>query len=280
MADGIWRRSLLLNGMREKILNKVTLVIIEKLTEEIKQEIRERLSEICHGKFNINNMLKTQSYKATVKEFIRIYKKGVANRNKGIIGELLFHIVFGLNTNYMPCSLFFNLEERSFKKGYDSVYYSSIEKKLWIAEVKSGEMPKAQDEQKTSSQIIINLINRAKNDLEKRFQEENNSLWRNAMNHAIIALDQNNDGKRAVMSLLGQYSNDAEEEKYISQDKNVILVGVLFHPIEDEIDCNKVEAKYKDIMDEKIFNSLIVFAVQKSTYDAVYRFLEGEAADE
>lgn len=270
---------MLLSGIRKTTVGDSIIVVIEELTDDIKREIRQRLVEICYGKANADSTLKAYSYSATVKEFIRRYKESSDKnntRNKGMIGELLFHVVFGMEGDYVPISAFFNLEERSFKKGFDSGYYSSESNQLWIAEVKSGEMQKSQA---SSSAAMVGLLNTAKNDLKERFTSENNSLWLNAINHARNAISDIKDEKAAIMTLLGQYSDDAESDIYISSDKNVILVGVLFHHVDDEVDYKKVEAKHLRIAKENIFASVITVAIQKSTYDAVYRFLEKEAND-
>ena len=272
----------MLRGIRKIGSDGSDIFFIDELTEEIKHEIRCRLVEICYGRANLDSSLKEYSYKATVKEFIKRYKNGsevYKTRNKGMIGELLFHIVFGLDKKYKPISAFFNLEERSFKKGFDSGYYSSETNKLWIAEVKAGEK---QEKQKSVSTTMVRLLNTAKKDLENRLTSENNSLWINAINHARNAMFANdNNEKKAVLSLLGQYSNDAAEGIYISKDKNVILVGVVFHPInKEEIACKKIERKNKQIKEEGIFASLITIAIQESTYKEMYQFLESEAKDD
>lgn len=64
--------------------------------------------------------LKIYSYKETVKEFIKRYKTDnnvSEDRKKGMIGELLVHIVLELEGRFFAASPFFNMEERSFKKG-------------------------------------------------------------------------------------------------------------------------------------------------------------------
>lgn len=268
----------MLNGVRKIVIGDSIIVVIDELTDEIKHEIRQKLVEICYGN-NADSTLLAYSYRSTLKEFIRRYRESPYknnSRNKGMIGELLFHVVFCMEKDYMPISAFFNLEERSFKKGFDSGYYSLKTNQLWIAEVKSGEK---QNSQKSSSAAIVGLLNTAKNDLKERFTSENNSLWLNAINHARNAISDTKDEKKAIMTLLGKCSNDAEAGMYISSDKHVILVGVLFHNVDDEVDCEKVEAKHLRIVREKLFAAVITVAIQKSTYDAVYRFLESEAND-
>lgn len=76
-----------------------------------------------------------------------------------MIGELLVHIIVNIEGKYTPASPFLNMEERSFRKGYDLVMYDSDTDELWINEVKSGNKQKAQ---KDSSAAAVGLINTAK----------------------------------------------------------------------------------------------------------------------
>lgn len=87
----------------------------------------KNLTLICHGRDKADSTRRMYSYKSTVKEFVKRYKENNVlqgnNRNKGMIGELLFHILITEEQLYSPVSAFFNLEERSFKKGFDVAYY-------------------------------------------------------------------------------------------------------------------------------------------------------------
>ena len=92
----------MLNGLRKTVIGDSIIVVIEALTDEIKQEIRQRLVEICYGKVNADTALKAYSYMATVREFIKRYKESQNKnnkRNKGMVGELLFHVLFGMEGN-------------------------------------------------------------------------------------------------------------------------------------------------------------------------------------
>ena len=64
-----------------------------------------------------------------------------------MVGELLFHVLMSIENEYIATSAFFNLEERSFKKGFDLSFFSVENQELWIAEVKSGEKKKSQSNQ-------------------------------------------------------------------------------------------------------------------------------------
>lgn len=75
---------------------------------------------------------------------------------------------------FTTASPFFNMEERSFKKGYDVALFETATNELWIAEVKSGAIQKGQ---KNVSSAAVGLINTAKNDLKTRLNDSNTSLF-------------------------------------------------------------------------------------------------------
>lgn len=104
----------------------VFICIINDLSNELKDYIRNIFVSVCQG----NNI--PFEYKSVLKDFIeRINKNSNKLKNdkhlKGIVGELLSHalIRYELN-NIKPVSVLFNLEEKSFKKGFDIIF---IEKK-------------------------------------------------------------------------------------------------------------------------------------------------------
>lgn len=270
----------LIKGITKIDGSDFSIYYIETISDELKQEIRSRLVAICHGMEQVDSKSKIYSYKATVKEFIKRYKANQDNsedRKKGMIGELLVHILLEIEGRFITSSPYFNMEERSFRKGYDVVLFEENTNLLWIAEVKSGQIQK---KQKRSSTAAVSLINTAKNDLNTRLNEENQSLWLNALAAARSALSSKGTQKNAVIKLLEKCASDSVDEIHSSKDHNVILAGVLFHPITEKIEENKIKQKQSKIVEENIFKKTIVMAIQKSTFEAVFDFLEGEAKDE
>lgn len=254
------------------------LYYVEFLSDELKAEIRNRLSSICHGADQARSTRKTYSYKETVKEFIKRYKTAndkSKDRKKGMIGELLTHVFLEIEGRFIPASPFFNLEERSFKKGYDVVLFDGSANELWIAEVKSGEK---QERQLNASSSIVGLINTAKNDLQKRLNEQDTSLWLNAIHAAKVSMSSSNSQKDAVVNLLEQCSDNAVDGRIDSRTFNVMLTGVLFHTMSEKMDEAKVKGKQKEVEKKNLFKRVVVVAIQKNTYEAVYRFLESEAS--
>ncbi len=74
---------------------------------------------VCHGADQAQSSLKIYSYRETVKEFVKRYKTNKdasEDRKKGMIGELLVHIILELEGRFLTASPFFNMEERSFKR--------------------------------------------------------------------------------------------------------------------------------------------------------------------
>ena len=270
----------LISGITKEDCSDYIIYFIEELWDELKQEIRNRLVAVCHGADQAQSSLKIYSYRETVKEFVKRYKTNKdasEDRKKGMIGELLVHIILELEGRFLTASPFFNMEERSFKKGYDVALFETATNELWIAEVKSGNIQKGQ---KNASSAIVGLINTAKNDLKTRLNDSNTSLWLNALNAAKVSMSDSNHQKDAVMKLLGQCADDAVDENNSSDSFNVVLSATLFHPMSEHMEATKVGKKHIKIVKEGLFKKVFIMAIQKETFDAVYNFLESEAKDE
>lgn len=253
------------------------IYFIEHLSDELKQEIRNRLAAVCHGVDQAQSSLKIYSYKETVKEFVKRYKTNKdasEDRKKGMIGELLVHVILEMEGRFTTASPFFNMEERSFKKGYDVALFEAATNELWIAEVKSGAIQKGQ---KNASSAVVGLINTAKNDLKTRLGDSNTSLWLNALNAAKVSISNSNHQKDAIIKLLGQCADDAVESNNSSNSFNVVLSAALFHPMSERMEAVKVGQKHVKIVKERLFKKVFIIAIQKETFDAVYNFLESEA---
>lgn len=270
----------LIPGVVKEDYSDYVLYFVENLSDELKQEIRNRLVAVCHGADQAQSPLKIYSYKETVKEFVKRYKTNKdasENRKKGMIGELLVHVILEIEGRFTTASPFFNMEERSFKKGYDVALFETATNELWIAEVKSGAIQKGQ---KNASSAAVGLINTAKNDLKTRLNDSNRGLWLNALNAAKVSMSASNHQKDAVVKLLGQCADDAVDGNNSSDSFNVVLAATLFHPMSEHIEAVKVGQKHTKVIKEGLFKKVFIMAIQKETFDAVYDFLESEANDE
>lgn len=190
---------------------------------------------------------------------------------------MLVHIILELEGKYSTASPFFNIEEGSFKKGFDIVLFEEDSKELWITETKSGGIQK---NQKNANSAATGLINTAKNDLKTRLNNNEKKLWLNALNAVRIYMSNSDHQKQVVLQLLGGISNNVVKQTTSSNQFNVILSSVLFHPLSDSMENKAIEKKYSDVVKEKLFNKTFIIAIQKSTYTAVYNFLESEIQNE
>ena len=221
---------------------------IEYFSDELKSSIRAHLSEICHG-----------TGKATTKI------------KKGLIGELLTHIIISeMFPEYRVISPYFNLEERSIKKGFDIVLVSKkANYELFVTEVKAGEVHKG----KTSDETMNDLIGLAKNDLLSRLSDDNTSLWHNAINGA---LDRNDDYKDAIIEVLEDMGDKSVVGQVNNRDINVFLTGVLFASFSDRASEVNTKKKLKTIAKEGKFKSVFGLSIQKETFVKVYNFFKDE----
>lgn len=76
------------------------------------------------------------TYKHTIKRFLERYelKKTI---QKGMIGELLTHLLIPQYIDFNAISIMKNKEENSIRKGFDIVY-TDDNNSIWYCEVKSG----------------------------------------------------------------------------------------------------------------------------------------------
>lgn len=245
---------------------------INKFSNDLKSEIRNRLVAICHGGAKTGSSSKIYSYKETLKEFCKRYNSKAVKTKKGMIGELLSHIIIVNEfSNLLPASPYFNMEEGSIKKGFDIIFYDNDKDKIWITEVKSGESTKFKSNRKNRS-----LINIAKNDLKSRLNDPNRTIWLNAINGANVAL-KSGKIKDKINKIIEDIANDIVDDNASSADKDVILVSVLFKKLTDAISIVNTNNKRESIKKENIFGDLMVFSIQKETYQKVAKYLQEEA---
>lgn len=246
---------------------------IESFSEDLKNEIKAQLVSICHGESKIDSPSSIYSYKETLKEFCKRYERKSLNTKKGMIGELLSHIIIQNKINkFKPASPYFNMEEGGVKKGFDLVLFDKDSQSIWITEVKAGESGRNDSNKKN-----LYLINKAKKDLTIRLNKQEVSIWYNAINGASLALKKGKV-KDQINTILVSIAENTISGNSSSRDKNVILTSVLFNTFHKKISLNKLDKKRREIINEKMFGNIIVFSIQKETYRRVADFLKDEAS--
>ncbi|MCM3000508.1 DUF1837 domain-containing protein [Paenibacillus cellulositrophicus] len=264
----------IIKGVRFHNFSEYAVCHIEDFSDDLKDRLRNQLSYICFGASKAESSRKAYSYKRTLIEFLNRYDSKTSDTQMGMIGELLTHILI---SSYFPelsaVSPYFNMEEKSIKKGFDVILYSRGNQELWITEVKSGELHKG----KSANETLLDLLGTAKRDLQKRLNENELTLWENAINGAYVALENKKDVKDAVLEILYEVEDSVAEERADSKNKNVILVASLFSHLSDKIQANEVKKYYNRMTRKKSFGNVIVLSFQKNTYQKVVDFLKLEA---
>ena len=249
-----------------------TVCRIDEFSDELRNEIRNRLSAICHGPDAVSGERIFFTYERTIEEFNKRYSSKSENIKKGLIGELLTHIfLLKIHPSLEPATPFFNMEERSIKKGFDLIVLDNKLNQIRISEVKSGSAGT-----NNADSFNKSLLNNAKNDLKKRLGENKTNLWYNAINGAKKALS-SGKVKDRIIEILEECYQEAEDEEQDGSTKNVILISVTYKSTDDPITVTEVKKKGEEIINDELFGDVIVFSIQKETYQRVAEFLEAEA---
>lgn len=273
MTETLIEHDMKINGVGFEKNDKYSLCHISHFSDELKDIIRKILPEICYGVDEVSTGRSSYSYKATLKEFMLRYEKKTVKAQKGLIGELLAHILIRIFfSEFSVASLYFNTEERSVKKGFDVILVSDYDKTFWITEIKSGELHK----DKNSNQTMNDLVGTAKNDLVKRLNSENRSLWINAISGAKDAISESKNWKKSIINILRDTQDASVLGKVKSNEMNTFLTGVLFNDLKDLVSTTSVEAKTNSITVLKEFKTVYVLSIQKETYSKIYDFLKKE----
>ncbi|MCH7759547.1 DUF1837 domain-containing protein, partial [Patescibacteria group bacterium] len=132
--------------------SSVYICYIENFSSGLKEEIKIMLNSIFHGAVDAEEDKEIFNYQATLKDFLERYNKKSEEIKKGIIGELLAHLLIPKYINNLnTISIMKNKEEKSLRKGFDIVYYDDDYNLIWYCEVKSGG---------DSSEVNVNAKNR------------------------------------------------------------------------------------------------------------------------
>lgn len=256
-----------IEGVRISENTTHSIYYIDELSDSLKQIIREQLQGIWNGFSNTETLPEFYSYKNTLSSFLDRYNSKSDETKKGMVGELLSHIILGHQENNLTSlSILKNKEERSIKKGFDIIYCEIDNDKLWYSEVKSGATNSA-----SATDYNDVLLKRAKDGIQAMINENRNSLWESALLD-VSATIKECDGQLHMLELLSNDSPTMTTE----QSKNVILISVLYHNLTDEIDINSVENFRNSVIAEGVFLDTIVISIQKATFLAVSDFLNNE----
>ncbi|MEI6528279.1 MAG: hypothetical protein WCO10_01230 [bacterium] len=262
------RQSKILNGVVIERDERVVFCHINDFTDEIKDEIRLMLNSIFHGSAEVKENSEIYNYKNTVINFVDRYKNHSEKTKKGMIGELLTHLLIPrCISNFESISIFKNKEEKSIKKGFDIVYFDKND--LWYCEVKSGENKNIN----SINQCNSNLLNKAKTQANTTTRSTRSTLWDSVLTDIHLTIF-NSKKRKKVRELL---NNDHPSSSPRNLERNVVLTSVIFNKHEEKICIDKLKKYGEKVEDEKIFTGLLIFSIQKSTYEKIEHFLIEES---
>ncbi len=248
--------------------DNICICYIEKLSKELEEKIRDKLSSLWHGA--VDSKERSQfNYRNTIKRFLERYATKTDNTKKGMIGELLTHLLIPQYMDLEAISIMKNKEENSIRKGFDVVYCNK-NKALWYCEVKSGgDKNNTEDIDKKN----LSLLNIALGDIQKHSMGDRATLWDSVLidvNSTIFSSDK----KINIKKLLDEHHPDTNNR---IMDRNVILSSVLYKGLNKKISPRKLQKYKKDIDSKNIFVGLLIFSIQKETYLKIERFLIKES---
>jgi flagellar hook-associated protein FlgK len=258
----------------EKSGNGSLCFAIKEISDDLKEVIRARLSEICYGAAKASRNTVLYSYQKTLAAFFQKFDTKSSETQKGMVGELLTHVLFlHYEKEFRAVSPYFNMEEASIKKGFDLVLHHGTTSQVWFVEVKAGECSA-----ETSIQKLGGLLSLAKNGLKTALNSERNTLWQNAINGATIVM-KDSSLKAQIETLLENYNENAEAGESISTDYNAVLVAVCFSGANAFATGAEFETRHSNQKGMNEFRDLISIALQKDTFQSLTDFLRSETTD-
>lgn len=265
-----------MDGVIFKTIDKSTLCCVENLSQELQDALRENLTRICHGVDQASRDRAIFKYPATIKEFWSRYSTKPDMTKIGMLGELLAHVVIlKFFPDFDVVSPFFNMEEKSIRKGFDLILYEQHKNNVWITEVKSGGI----GDEKTPCKATRSLLAKARDDLKRRLAEQEPNHWLNAINAAQKSIIDKTDYKQSVLDILDMEADMVVAQSAKASSKNVFLISTLFGDISSRVVEATVSKFAEDLDRELIFKSFLILSLHKATLQKLEDFLKSEGGN-
>jgi len=243
---------------------------IDELSDDFKLRIKNQLSGIFNGFSETIEIPTLYTLSFTLKSFLDRYDSKSDDIKKGMIGELLSHVLINIYLDELESlSILKNKEERSIKKGFDIIYFNRNTDCLWYAEVKSGA---SENGEYNSTEYNKVLLNRSRTGIKEIFDSGRSSLWESAMIDVKLMIEEGVNRKKLRDLLSSEIHSLDHNEK-----KHVILISVLYHALTDEFEFNSLLDFYAETTSTDTFRDSVVISIQKRTFEAVANFLHQES---
>lgn len=263
-----------MDGVSFRQFDQYALCCVEKFSEDLKSALRENLTRICHGVDQASRDRAIFKYPATLKVFWDRYSAKSTTTRIGMLGELLAHvIILKLFPNFDVISPFFDMEEKSIRKGFDLLLYELENDNIWITEVKAGGLGKGS----TPCETTRLLLGRARDDLKNRLAEQEPNYWLNAINAAYKSIQATASYRESVLELLGAEGDLAVGNGAVASDNNVFLISALFGEISTQVVDLTVSEFATELNAQSYFKSVWILSLHKGTLQKLENFLKEEA---
>lgn len=238
-------------------VDELHILNIKDIDKDFRDYIDEYIVEICDG--NLGTELDIVKHEA----FERINKKD----QRHVIGAIAEFIctLYMRHLGFKQEFLFFNLEEKSFKKGFDGVY--TYDNELFILESKSS----LKKEQIKSCSAHKSRLKISKEGLENAIiGQTTKNVWLNAVRHCTI-VNSNNDIIKQLQELRESFTKIKMKNRNGILPKienyNLIPVSTIFYDNGGwgTLDEDSIKGKVKQLFEDFKVKNLKVICVNKSS---------------
>lgn len=236
--------------------SQIFIIDIKNFDEELKELIDKYFFPICETDAD----LELKYIKKRLSDFLK--SKRNSDTETGAIAEFFIHLILN-HYGFKQEFTFFNLEERSIKKGFDGYY--SFNEEQWIMESKSGDI--------TSKGISYSSkINEAYKDLSDKISGKvKNNPWQNAYSHAKVV-----ESNGTIINKIKKLKNDYIKKTFYNIDQfNIIPCSTIFtidisqHNSKDDI-MNKI----KEVIPKFDYTKIKAVCVTNNTKNKFIEYID------
>lgn len=261
----------MIDGVQIEKDQHCTLCKVTNFSDSLKAKIRDELNSIINGEYSVETVPEQADYKYALRLFLERYRAQTKKTKKGMIGELLAHVLAGAILSPLKCiSVLKNKEEGSIKKGFDIIYLDSATQELWYSEVKSGRKRKSHTAEKANNILLA----RARRGIKEMLNSDRITLWDSAMSDVALIME----GGKQINTKKLLAKDSPIKQQGVSKDKNVILFSTLYETTANPVKIEDLK-NYLSALNKTDFKGVTIFSIQKETYDRVANFLEAEIAN-
>lgn len=238
---------------------KLSVINIPELNEILINLIDNHIVEICEGKSG-------GSIEDIKLRIINLFEDKTIEWKMGAIAEF-FTNLYIRTQSYKQEFLYFNLEEKSIKKGFDGLF--SKNETYWLMESKSGSINTQNITHKSKVKQAIKDLN------DKISGKMSNNPWQNAYSHASHKDIVVSDTLRAELKKL---SNDFERKLYSEiEEFNIIPSGTIFldGTWQDLNANNKILKDIQSIQSDIIGKDIFIVCMTQNTINMFIDYLQG-----